>query len=190
MSCNTPQQANEKADSDCSTKQALSQIHHESDTLMFERFARNFQIFVLFLMPISIFGASVFSIIFGQMTDPKDIFDYPMLSLLTVRTLLALAWLSFVLVLGLGGLSLGLLATHEENGKGVWTPKTIRKLRRLGLMAVVLLYSLTIGGFMFMAIALTAYVQGVAFVAIGYTAIAGIIATVACFYQWQKSVRN
>ena len=119
-------------------------------------------------------------------TDPKDISNPPILSLATVRTLLALAWLSFVLVLGLGGLSLGLLTNHEEKTQGTLAPNTKRKLRKLGFVAVVLLYGFTITGFVFMAIALAAYVQVVAFVAIGCTTIAGIIATIACFYQWQK----
>ncbi|KAI1098912.1 hypothetical protein F4804DRAFT_102336 [Jackrogersella minutella] len=167
------------------TKQPSSQTLQDDRFLMFARSARNFQTFVSFLMPISIFGASIFSIILGQMTDPKDISDTPIFSLATVRAMLALAWLCFVLVLGIGGLSLGFLLTHEENSQGALKPEIMRNLRKLGLAAVVLLYSLTIGGFMLMAIALAAYVQVVAFIAVSCTAIAGIVAMVVCFYQWQ-----
>ncbi|KAI1452648.1 hypothetical protein F4805DRAFT_23242 [Annulohypoxylon moriforme] len=171
------------------TARPISQRSQSSDAdefLNFERSAKNFQIFVGFLMPISIFGASVFSIILGQMADPKDTSNTPILSLATVRILLALAWLSFVLVIGLGGLSLGFLATHEESSQGTLTPIEKRKLKRLGFLVVVLLYGFTMSGFVFMAIALAAYVQIVAFAAIGCMAIAIVIATVACFRQWQE----
>ncbi|KAK4225756.1 hypothetical protein QBC38DRAFT_482205 [Podospora fimiseda] len=124
----------------------------------------DFKTFISFVLTISIFGASTFAVIAGEMADPAELWapDKPPLKLKTVRKLLALAWLCFVHALAVAAYSSSLLAWWRHRDDGVW-----QRWDKIGIFASVLIHALLVAAFMFLSLCMVAYVGAVGWVAVG-----------------------
>ncbi|KAM7189942.1 hypothetical protein V8F33_009744 [Rhypophila sp. PSN 637] len=128
---------------------------------------KDYQTFVSFVLTISIFGASTFAVIMGQMDDPAEIWapSPPPFTLAQVRTFLGISWLCFVLALAVAGYSSSILALWRQRAvrrgaqDGWW-----KNWDRFGVGASVLLHLLIVSAFLFLSIALVAYVGAVGWV--------------------------
>ena len=119
-----------------------------------------FQFFVVTIISISIFGASTFVVVLGEMTDPADIWapSAPTFSLKTVRLFLAVSWLSFSMSIAIAGYSASILALMRQKGGGEVDAETIKKWTPVGLVVSAALHLLIVTGFLFMSLSLVAYV--------------------------------
>lgn len=154
-----------------------------------EQSVRDFQTFVSFILSISLFGASTFAIIAGQMTDPVDIWKPtpPPFDLSTVRTFLGIAWLCFVLSLAVAGYSSSILVLHRHRAEGIYDENWGRAWDRFGLAASVVLHLLLVVAFMFLSLSLVAYVGVVGWVAVGFSALAVVFVLGLSAHQMLKS---
>jgi len=133
---------------------------------------RDFQTFVSFILTISIFGASTFAVIVGQMQDPADIWkpDPPPFTLSRVRTFLAIAWLCFVLSLAVAAYSSSLLtvwrqrASRAGGGDHSWW----KSWDRFGVAASIVSHGLISVAFFFLSVSLVAYVGEVGWIMVGF----------------------
>lgn len=125
-----------------------------------------FQFFVVTIIGISIFGASTFAVILGEMTDPADIWapSSPTFTLKTVRLFLALSWLAFSMSIAIAGYSASFLALMRQSGGGEIDAETIRKWTPAGLVVSAALHLLIVTGFFFMSLCLVAYVGALGWV--------------------------
>ncbi|KAK4225757.1 hypothetical protein QBC38DRAFT_253244 [Podospora fimiseda] len=140
----------------------------------------DFRTFISFVLTISIFGASTFAIIAGEMTDPADIWEEPSFTLKTVRSFLALSWLGFILALSVAGLStivwtLWQQKKHDKKWDKRW------KMVENGALALILV--LLIGSFLLLSLTLVAYVGTVGWVVVGFDVVVSIIALVVTMLQ-------
>ncbi|GKU14824.1 unnamed protein product [Fusarium langsethiae] len=110
------------------------------------------------MIAISVFGASTFAVIIGEMTDPAEIWESPAFTLKTVRLFLAVSWLSFAMSIALAGYSGSVLALMRQKAKGEVDEETIKKWTPAGLVVSVALHLLIVTGFFFMSLSLVAYV--------------------------------
>ncbi|KAF5020594.1 hypothetical protein F66182_7380 [Fusarium sp. NRRL 66182] len=119
-----------------------------------------FRFFVVTMIAISVFGASTFAVIMGEMTDPADIWapESPTFTLKTVRLFLALSWLAFAVSIALAGYSGSFLALMRQRAGGQVDEDTIKKWTPAGLVVSALLHVLIVTGFFFMSLSLVAYV--------------------------------
>ncbi|RGP71805.1 hypothetical protein FSPOR_3171 [Fusarium sporotrichioides] len=117
-----------------------------------------FRFFVVTMIAISVFGASTFAVIMGEMTDPAEIWESPAFTLKTVRLFLAISWLSFAMSIALAGYSGSVLALMRQKAKGEVDEETIKKWTPAGLVVSVALHLLIVTGFFFMSLSLVAYV--------------------------------
>jgi hypothetical protein len=145
-----------------------------------ESITKNFQDSVSFIVSISIFGASTFAYIFGQIKDPKDIRETPQFSLQTVRTILSLAWLSFVLCLVVAGYSISFLKLIAKSNNSNLDHKI---WRALGIAVWCLLYGLIVIAFLFLSLVLVAYVGAVGWVTLGFVGLAGVLSVTLMILQ-------
>ncbi|KAF8861542.1 hypothetical protein BDZ45DRAFT_556437, partial [Acephala macrosclerotiorum] len=120
---------------------------------------KEFQLFISFIFSISIFGASVFAIIVSQMADPADIWKPrpPPFTLQTVRNLLAVSWLCFILAIAVAGYSSSYLTIHRQSAKGNYDEVWRRRWERVGIACSIALHFLMIAAFMCMSVALVSY---------------------------------
>ncbi|KAK1753767.1 hypothetical protein QBC47DRAFT_387099 [Echria macrotheca] len=163
-------------------------ITRQSDPLV-QQSVEDFERFISFIFSISIFGASTFAIIAGQMADPVDIWkpDPPPFSLATVRTFLGIAWLCFVLSLAVAGYSSSLLSLSRQSVGGVVDKDWGRAWDRFGLAASVVLYLLSAVAFLFLSLSLVAYAGPVGWVAVGFTSLALLFVLALSGYQISKA---
>lgn len=179
-----PQEAMEKATptADPPTKHPKVPVgkpeHHSAhwqheDTV--ETSIKDYQIFVTIVLTISIFGASTFAVIAGQMEDPVELWkpDPPPFSLKTVRRLLAAAWICFILTIAVAGYSSSLLTILRQLAKSRNDASWHRGWDRIGIAASVMLHSLLVLAFLFLSLALVAYVGAIGWVAVGFSCLAG-----------------
>ena len=91
-------------------------VPRQSDPYV-QQSVKDFETFISFILSISIFGASTFAIIAGQMADPADLWkpDPPPFYLSTVRVFLGIAWLCFVLALAVAGYSSSILVLRRRS---------------------------------------------------------------------------
>ncbi|KAF5584284.1 uncharacterized protein FSUBG_12822 [Fusarium subglutinans] len=115
-----------------------------------------FRFFVVTMIAISVFGASTFAVIVGEMTDPADIWATPTFTLKTVRLFLSVSWLAFAVSIALAGYSGSFLALMRQKAKGEIDEETIRKWTPAGLVVSAALHLLIVTGFLFMALSLVA----------------------------------
>ncbi|KAF4499205.1 hypothetical protein FAGAP_4636 [Fusarium agapanthi] len=115
-----------------------------------------FRFFVVTMIAISVFGASTFAVIVGEMTDPADIWATPAFTLKTVRLFLSVSWLAFAVSIALAGYSGSFLALMRQKAKGEIDEETIRKWTPAGLVVSAALHLLIVTGFLFMALSLVA----------------------------------
>jgi hypothetical protein len=135
-----------------------------------ERMIEEFQVFVTFVFAISIFGVSTFSIIVGEMTDPKELWEDPWFSLQTVRTFLASAWLLFILTIATATYSLSMLVVMRQRYEGLM-PEWTKKWNGIGIVASALMSHGIVGAFLCLSLALVAYVPVVGWLAVGCTSL-------------------
>jgi hypothetical protein len=144
----------------------------------------SFQGFLSFIIGISIFGASIFTVIISEIANPGDLSEAPRFTRETVRTFLGISWLLFVLALGVVALSMSLLAYQQEHkNTGINGPWRYR-WERLGLLASALIQLLVIAAFLFLSLVLVAYTEVVGWVAVAFTSIAAACAFVSLVFQW------
>lgn len=155
----------------------ISELHsagwqHE-DTV--ETSVKDYQIFVTIVLTISIFGASTFAVIAGQMEDPVELWkpDPPPFSLKTVRRLLAAAWVCFILTMAVAGYSSSLLTILRQQAKVRNDASWHKSWDKIGIAASVLLHSLLVLAFLFLSLALVAYVGAIGWVGVGFSCLAG-----------------
>ncbi|KAI7765090.1 hypothetical protein LZL87_005803 [Fusarium oxysporum] len=130
-----------------------------------------FRFFVVTMIAISVFGASTFAVIVGEMTDPADIWvpEPPTFTLKTVRLFLAVSWLAFAVSIALAGYSGSFLALMRQKAKGEIDEEMIRKWTPAGLVVSAALHLLIVTGFLFMALSLAAYVGSFGWVIVGFS---------------------
>ncbi|KAK4445603.1 hypothetical protein QBC34DRAFT_413122 [Podospora aff. communis PSN243] len=150
---------------------------------------KDFETFISFIFSISIFGASTFAIIAGQMTDPIDIWkpDPPTFHISTVRSFLGIAWLCFVLALAVAGYSSSILVLHRQSAGGVYDEKWGKAWDRFGIVSSVVLHLLLVCAFLFLSLCLVAYVGAVGWVAVGFSSLAILFVLGLSGYQAVKS---
>jgi hypothetical protein len=78
---------------------------------------KSFEGFLSFVIGVSIFGASTFTVVVSQIQDPSDLYAKPRFTAETVRTFLAIAWLLFILALGIVGFSMSVVTFQREHAK-------------------------------------------------------------------------
>ncbi|KAM0489626.1 hypothetical protein ACHAP8_012396 [Fusarium lateritium] len=136
-----------------------------------------FRFFVVTMIAISVFGASTFAVIMGEMTDPADIWESPIFTLKTVRLFLAVSWLSFAMSIALAGYSGSVLALMKQKKKGDLDEETIKKWTPAGLAVSVALHLLIVTGFFFISLSLVAYVGSFGWVIVS---VSGLMYIVVC----------
>lgn len=145
---------------------------------------KSFEGFLSFVIGISIFGASLFTVIVSEIANPSDISENPRFTRETVRTFLSIGWLLFVLALGVVALSMSFLAYQREHPntgiEGAWKSRW----ERLGLLASSLIQLLVITAFLFLSLVLVAYTEAVGWVAVATTSISAAFALGALTIQW------
>jgi hypothetical protein len=145
---------------------------------------RSFEGFLSFILSLSIFGASTFAIIVSEIANPNAFSPNPRFTRETVRTLLGIAWLLFVLALGIVAVSMSLLAYQREHStpevEGLWR----QRWERLGLVASSLIQVSVIAAFLFLSLVLVAYTQAVGWVAVALTSTAAFFALISLAIQW------
>lgn len=119
-----------------------------------------FRFFVVTMIAISVFGASTFAVIMGEMTDPADIWapESPTFTLKTVRLFLAMSWLAFAVSIAVAGYSGSFLALMQQKAGGEIDKHTMKKWAPAGLIVSAALHILIVTGFFFMSLSLVAYV--------------------------------
>ena len=80
----------------------------------FDRLSRRINASPLFVLSLSIFGASTFAVIVSQIANPSDLTANPRFTQDSVRTFLGISWLLFILALGVVALSMSALAFQRE----------------------------------------------------------------------------
>lgn len=151
-----------------------------------EQSIKDFQLFISFIFSVSIFGASTFAVIAGQMTDPVDIWRPapPPFQLSTVRAFLSVAWLCFILSIAVAGYSSSILTVMRQRASGVYTRAWAYAWDKIGILVSVVLHLLLVTAFLFLSLALVAYAGAVGWVAVGFSVIAIIFVIVLSCYQW------
>jgi hypothetical protein len=146
-----------------------------------------YRFFIMFTVAISIFGASTFAVIAGQMTDPADIWkpSAPPLTLTTVRALLAMAWLCFSFSLVVAGYSFSILMLFERNASRRPGDQSMKKWFPIGFVASVLLHLLIAVAFLLLSISLIAYVGLLGWVIVGFCILAVIVAVIILCYEYR-----
>lgn len=144
----------------------------------------SFQFFLSFIVGISIFGASIFATIVGQIQDPRQLNPHAYFSMQTVRIFMAIAWLSFVAALGVAGFSSSVLILEKEKNSNL-TENWRRRWSKFGLAVSFTLQALVVGAFLFLSLGLVAYTKVVGWIAVAITiAAAGIAISL-----WVKQYR-
>lgn len=137
---------------------------------------KSFEGFLSFVIEVSIFGASTFTVIVSEIANPADLPQNPRFGQETVRNFVALAWLLFIIALCVTGFSITLLTFQREAAIASFGDEWEAKCQRLGLAAFVFLQGLIIGAFMFLSLAVAAYTETVGWIAVAFTSAAGILA--------------
>lgn len=147
----------------------------ESDPLV-QQSAQAFEYFISVIFSISIFGASTFAVIAGQMADPAEIWapDAPPFALATVRKFLAAAWLCFVLAIAVAGYSSSVYHMHRHQAGYVLDQEWADKWEKVGKPSAAAMHFLVLFAFLFLALALVAYAGVLGWVAVGCAALAGV----------------
>ena len=149
--------------------------HTESDPRV-QQSAQAFEYFISVIFSISIFGASTFSVIAGQMADPADIWSPspPPFTLPTVRKFLAAAWLCFVLAIAVAGYSSSVYHMSRHSAGYVFDKAWAEKWERVGKPSAAAMHFLVLFAFLFLALALVAYVGVLGWVAVGFASLAAV----------------
>ncbi|KAM3500982.1 hypothetical protein MY10362_005938 [Beauveria mimosiformis] len=146
---------------------------------------KSFEGFLSFILTLSIFGASTFTIIVSEIADPSHGKASPGFTRDTVRALLGGAWLLFVLALGLVALSMSLLALQREHAALQFDGPRRNAWEHLGLFGVSLIQLFVISAFVLLSIVLVAYTKTVGWIAVAITSTAAAFTLTSLIVQWQ-----
>lgn len=144
---------------------------------------KGFENFIAFVIGIAVFGAGTFNLLVSPPADPADISkpNPPFFDLNGVRTLLAVAWLCFILALAIAGyLSSIVSALRQASSNDTnWD----RRWDRLGIIAGAILQLLIVVAFLFLSLALVAYVSTVGWIAVGFSCLSGVFVLLMTAFQ-------
>ncbi|KAE9569424.1 hypothetical protein CGMCC3_g14482 [Colletotrichum fructicola] len=162
-----------------------SQPRPESLEINGEGSVKEFQMFITIVLTISIFGASTFAILAGQMQDPAELWkpSPPPFSLATVRRFLAAAWLCFILTIAIAGYSSSLLTILRQRAERLNDHTWHTHWDILGIAASILLHILLVLAFLFLSLGLVAYVGTIGWVAVGFSCLAGTFVVGLSIFQ-------
>ncbi|KAK7408547.1 hypothetical protein QQX98_009308 [Neonectria punicea] len=151
-----------------------------------------FKMFISFVFSVSIFGASTFAVVVGQMTDPADLWkpDAPPFALSTVRTFLAIAWLCFILSIAVAGYSSSLLTIRRHQAGGVYDETWGKKWDVIGILASAMLHLLLVTAFLFLSLSMVPYANAVGWVAVGFSCLAYVFVMGLTIYQFWSHLRR
>mgnify|MGYP004503243875 CR=1 FL=1 len=145
---------------------------------------KSFEGFLSFVLSLSIFGASTFAIIVSEIANPSEVSPNARFTRETVRSFLGIAWLLFIVALGIVAVSMSLLAYKREHPtagfEGFWE----QRWDRLGLVASSLIQVSVIAAFLFLSLVLVAYTEAVGWVAVALSSTAAAFAAVSLAAQW------
>lgn len=141
--------------------------------------------FITIVLTISIFGASTFSIIAGQMQDPEELWkpNSAPFSLAAVRRFLAAAWLCFILTIAIAGYSSSVLTILRQRAERLNDHTWHTHWDILGIASSILLHILLVLAFLFLSLGLVAYVGTIGWVAVGFSCVAGTFVTGLSIFQ-------
>jgi hypothetical protein len=145
---------------------------------------KSFEGFLSFVIGLSIFGASTFAVIVSEIANPSDLAENPRFTRETVRILLGISWLLFILALGIVALAMSLLAFQREHPTAGFNSPWRRTWERLGLLASSSIQLFVIVGFLFLSLVLVAYTEAVGWVAVAFTSTAATFTFVSLAVQW------
>ena len=145
---------------------------------------KSFEGFLSFVLSLSIFGASTFAIVVSEIANPSEISPNARFTRETVRSFLGIAWLLFIVPLGIVAVSMSLLAYKREHPtaglEGVWN----QRWERLGLVASSLIQVSIIVAFLVLSLVLVAYTEAVGWVAVALSSTAAAFTIVSLAAQW------
>lgn len=133
------------------------------------------QNFLPLIIGITIFGASTFASLVSQLDKPVSRF-----SLTTVRTFMAIAWILFIVALGVAMFGVTIIKPGPTGAMQKSSLELLVKVARLVKMACQLL---VIVAFLFLSLVVIAYAGPVGWVAVGLTAF-GCWTTIGFWMQW------
>jgi hypothetical protein len=96
---------------------------------------------------------------------------------------LALAWLLFVVALGIAGFSLSVVTIRRERVRKESDQAWNIRWKRLGLASSFVLQACILGAFMFLSLAVVAYTEGGGWTAVACTSAAGVLALGLLLWQ-------
>ncbi|KAF2495909.1 hypothetical protein BU16DRAFT_526450 [Lophium mytilinum] len=149
-----------------------------------EAVVKSFEGFLSFVIGLSIFGASTFAVIVSDIANPSTISENPQFTRKTVRTFLGIAWLFFILALGIVALAMSLLAVQREHTKAGFDGPWRRTWERLGLLASSFIQLLVTVAFLFLSLVLVAYAEAVGWVAVAFTSATAVFTVLSLAVQW------
>lgn len=151
-----------------------------------ESSVEDFKMFISFVFSVSIFGASTFAVVVGQMTDPADIWkpNPPPFTLSTVRNFIAVAWLCFILSIAVAGYSSSLLTIQRNRARGDYDDDWAKKWESIGILASTVLHLLLVTAFLFLSLSIVPYACAVGWVAVGFSGIASVFVISLSGYQF------
>jgi heme/copper-type cytochrome/quinol oxidase subunit 2 len=145
---------------------------------------RSFESFLSFVLSLSIFGASTFAIVVSEIANPNELSPSSRFTRETVRTFLGIAWLLFVVALGVVAVSMSLLAYKREQPVDRSGGSQKLEWERLGLVASSLIQVLVVTAFLFLSLVLVAYAKAVGWVAVALSSLAAVFAIASLAAQW------
>ncbi|KAH7022297.1 hypothetical protein EDB80DRAFT_877853 [Ilyonectria destructans] len=150
-----------------------------------ESSVEDFKMFISLVFSVSIFGASTFAVVVGQMTDPADIWkpNPPPFTLSTIRNFIAIAWLCFVLSIAVAGYSSSLLTIQRDRVRGDYDDWA-KKWESIGILASTVLHLLLVTAFLFLSLSIVPYACAVGWVAVGFSGIACVFVISLSGYQF------
>ncbi|KAK1623385.1 hypothetical protein BDP81DRAFT_439437 [Colletotrichum phormii] len=148
---------------------------------------KDYQLFIAITLTISIFVASTFAIIAGQMEDPTELWkpEQPPFSLHEVRRFLAAAWLCFILTIAIAGYSSSLLTILRQKAQDLDDQSWHRNWDTVGIASSILVHLLLVLAFLFLSLGLVAYVGAIGWAAVGCSCLAGTFVIGLSIFQCQ-----
>jgi hypothetical protein len=145
---------------------------------------KSFEGFLSFVIGVSIFGASTFTVVVSQIADPSSLYAKPRFTAETVRTFLAISWLLFILALGIVGFSMSVVTFQREHAKLGQEGEWIKRWKGVGLLVSSVIELLIVVAFIFLSLVIVAYAEAVGWVAVGCASVAAILVIVLIAIQW------
>ncbi|EXL65641.1 hypothetical protein FOPG_18140 [Fusarium oxysporum f. sp. conglutinans race 2 54008] len=171
---------------DCGNNRALQsreQLSNMPNVINSEAVTKSFEVFLSFVVTVTIFGAAIFTVVISEIVDPSTISSNAKFDKQTVRTFLAISWLLFVVALGLAAFSMSTFYAEREKAGGGFSEEQIRKWRPWGILASFMLQIMIIVAFLFLSLVLVAYTEGVGWVAVALSGVAVIVSFCFLFYK-------